>query len=276
MTRVKRRAPEREATTAFYIDVLTRLTGGRVPFLIGGTFAYGHYTGTQRATKDLDVFVRRSEVPDVLALFRGHGFRADLLFPHWLAKVRRDKFTMDIVFNSGNGCAPVDDEWFNHAAEGEILGFAVKLCPLEEMIWSKAFVMERERFDGADIIHLLRSGRELDWPRLLARFGEFWPVLLSHLILFSFVYPDRRASVPAAVMRDLLARQMDQRPDPSNRLCFGTLLSREQYLPDLQQYGYLDPRLLPPGVMTRQDAELWTAAIEAPRPGETHAPKASA
>jgi hypothetical protein len=28
----------------------------------------------------------------------------------------------------------------------------VKLMPVEESIWTKAFIMERERFDGADIV----------------------------------------------------------------------------------------------------------------------------
>jgi hypothetical protein len=59
---------------------------------------------------------------------------------------------------------------------------------VEETIWSKAFVMERERYDGADIAHLLRASAErLDWHRLLERFDAHWPVLLSHLILFGFI-----------------------------------------------------------------------------------------
>ena len=41
------------------------------------------------------------------------------------------------------------------------------LCPPEEMIWSKAFVQERERFDGADVLHVFRTlGRTLSWDRL--------------------------------------------------------------------------------------------------------------
>ena len=63
--------------------------------------------------------------------------------------------------------------------------------PIEEMIWSKAFLMERERFDGADVLHLVRARqKEINWPRLLSRFGEHWRVLLSHLVLFPYVYPN--------------------------------------------------------------------------------------
>ena len=38
----------------------------------------------------------------------------------------------------------------------ELLGVPVKHCAPEEMIWMKAYIMERERFDGADIAHILR------------------------------------------------------------------------------------------------------------------------
>ena len=41
----------------------------------------------------------------------------------------------------------MDAEWFAHARDGEVLGLPVKLCPPEEeLIRSKAFVQERERF----------------------------------------------------------------------------------------------------------------------------------
>jgi hypothetical protein len=53
------------------------------------------------------------------------------------------------------------------------------------LIWQKAYVMERERFDGADIVHLLAScAPGIDWKRLMERFGPDWRVLMSHLILF--------------------------------------------------------------------------------------------
>jgi hypothetical protein len=60
--------------------------------------------------------------------------------------------------------------------------------------------MERERFDGADIAHILRCCvAEIDWPHLLRRFGPDWRVLLSHLVVFGYVYPGERARIPAAV-----------------------------------------------------------------------------
>ena len=84
---------------------------------------------------------------------------------------------------------------------------AVQIAPAEETLWSKAFVMERERFDGADVAHIILAyGERLDWGRLRERFGAHWRVLLAHLVLFGFIYPSARSRVPVAVMEELLGR----------------------------------------------------------------------
>jgi hypothetical protein len=132
------------------------------------------------------------------------------------------------------------------------------------MIWSKAYVMERERYDGADIAHLIRAcGSRLDWQRLLDRFGPHWRLLLSHLTLFGFIYAAQRDLVPAWVMDDLLERlrQEIHTPAPEHDICSGTLLSREQYLVDIQQWSYRDARLIPVGNMSEKDTAIWTEAI---------------
>jgi hypothetical protein len=247
---------------AFYVDALGLLEAIGAPFLVGGAFAHSRYTGRDRDTKDLDVMLRREDVPRALAAFSDAGYQVDMPFPHWLGKVRREDRYIDVVFSSGNGLVSVDDRWFIHAVPAEVLGIPVSLCPPEELLWSSAFVQERERYDGAAVLHLLHAqGANLDWNRLLERFGENWPVLLSYLVLFQFAYPDRRADIPDLVMNELTNRLQCQQPEPDNRVCRGTLLSREQYLFDLDQLGYTDARLRPHGAMTPEQAEIWTKAI---------------
>jgi hypothetical protein len=246
----------------FYVDALGVLETTALPFVVGGAFAHSRYTGRERDTKDLDVMLRGEDVRHVLAAFEDAGYQVDVPFPHWLGKVHRQGQYIDVVFSSGNGIVRVDDGWFVHATPGEVLGIPVALCPAEELLWSSAFVQERERFDGAAVLHLLHA-RALffDWPRLLSRFGSNWPVLLSYLVLFKFAYPDRRADVPDEVMAELLDRQRQQPSEPDSPMCLGTLLSREQYLFDIEQLGYVDARLRPHGSMTPEQAEIWTRAI---------------
>ena len=118
----------------------------------------------------------------------------------------------------------------------------------------------------ADINHLLRaSAADLDWQRLLRRFGEHWPVLLSHLILFGYVYPAEARNVPPAVWRTLLDRAGTElgAPDDAEGICRGPFMSRAQYLIDLEAWGYRDPRLhANGGPMTRREVRDWTDAID--------------
>ena len=140
-----------------------------------------------------------------------------------------------------------------------------RLCcvPPEEIIWQKAFIQERERFDGADVAHLIRArGQTLDWRRLLDRFGPNWPVLLSHLILFRYIFPSEKDCIPAEVMRELWGRwQADLAvPAPADAPCRGVLLSRMQYLPDLERDGFSDVRLRPDGKISADEVKAWTDA----------------
>src|SRR5690606_15281576 len=138
------------------------------------------------------------------------------------------------------------------------------ICPVEETIWSKAYIMERERFDGADVAHLiLARGETMDWQRLLTRFGEHWRLLLAHLVMFEFIYPDDANRIPRWLMEILRERMIDDESLdlPSDKLCGGTLLSREQYLNDVSSWGYQDARLLPRGKMSKRDVARWTEAI---------------
>lgn len=239
------------------------LDESRIPYLVGGAYSLAHHAGITRHTKDFDVFVKQSDCQRALDLFAAKGYRTELTFPHWLGKVFDDDADafVDVIFGSGNGLCRVDDDWFKYAVSGVALDRSAKLCPAEEIIWTKAFVQERERFDGADINHLIFArGQSLDWDRLARRFTGHEPVLLGHLIFYQYVYPAERDNVPARAIDDLLARWRDA-PQPRENVCRGTFLSRQQYLVDLNERGFVDPRLAPDGPMRAQDVAHWTDAI---------------
>src|SRR5207245_1729138 len=194
-----------EKSRDFYHQLHVVLKKAEIPFLVGGAFALEYYTGVWRYTKDLDIFVRSQDCPRVLQAAAASGFQSEVIFTHWLGKIFHENDFVDVIFSSGNGVAKVDDSWFAHAVRGQILGLDTDVCPVEEMIWSKAFVMERERFDGADIAHLLHACAEsLDWDRLSHRFGKHWRILFAHLTLFGFIYPSERRRIPEALMRECL------------------------------------------------------------------------
>jgi hypothetical protein len=253
-----------QATRDFYTRTLTVLNESGVPYLVGGAYAMGTLAGVERHTKDIDVFTRQGDRDRILRVLEAAGYRTEVTFPHRLAKAWIVERFVDVIYSSGNGVAPVDDEWFEHAVDAELLGIAVRLCPPEEIIWSKSYVQERERFDGADIMHLIRkSGRHFDWRRLIRRFDDQWRILLAHLVNFGFVYPAERDVIPAWVLADLAGRLVREtgEPPPAEKVCLGTLLSREQYLVDIAIWGYGDGRIKPRGRMTADEITHWTAAI---------------
>lgn len=231
------------ATRDFYRATMSVLTEAGLPFLVGGAYALTHYTGIERHTKDLDLFVLPQDVERALETLAGAGYEVELTFPHWLGKAWREDDFIDLVFSSRNRIATVDEAWFEHAPEGRALGVGVRLCPAEEMLWSKGLIMDRERYDGADVAHLLRGcAATLDWPRLVRRYGPHWRVLLSHLVLFGFIYPGEQGGVPAWVMDALLERLQDElrSPPPRGGVLQGTLLSGTQYEVDVERWGYED------------------------------------
>ncbi len=281
--------PPAAPALAFYRHAMAALDQAGVPFLVGGAYAFAHYTGIVRDTKDFDLFILPADLDGALAALAAAGYPVERKFPHWLGKAHGDDGSfVDLIFGSGNGLTPVDEQWFRHAVAGEVIGVPVRLCPPEEMLWSKSFIMERERFDGADVAHLLHNRAEtLDWQRLLDRFAEHWRILFSHLALFGYIYPADAARIPKAVMEQLVGRLSREVPKidgaaaqaPAGNLCRGTVLSRAQYLFDLETRGYLDARLPPTGVMSPGDVALWTAAIEEdgdPRPAPAPAPAVTA
>src|SRR5438046_7581934 len=216
---------------------MAALQDGNVQFLLGGAYVVEVYSGVSRRSKDFDLYVRPRDVDAAMDALARAGYKTEMTFPHWLAKAGRGRDHVDLIFRAGNGLCEVDDSWFERARDDELLGLQVKLCAPEEMIWMKAYIMERERFDGADIAHILRRcAAEIDWPHLVLRFGPDWRVLLSHLILFGYIYPSERARIPIAIMEDLITRLRSEAIAPdAARLCRGTLLSRKQYLTAIQE-----------------------------------------
>ncbi|HXT20972.1 MAG TPA: hypothetical protein VN811_08610 [Thermoanaerobaculia bacterium] len=249
-----------EESHAFYRRMMEALRAADAPFLVGGAYALAHYTGIERFTKDFDIFLQRDDLDRVEGVLAEAGCEIQRFAPHWLSKATLGDDFIDLIWSSGNGVAVVDELWFEHAPRAPVLGVPAQLCPAEEMIWSKALIMERERYDGGDVAHLIHEqAHRLDWQRLLERFDPNWRMLLVHLVQFGFVYPQRRASIPDWVMAELVRRlRVEQRQaPPRDAVCRGTLLSRNQYAIDVERWGYRDGRLPPGGNMSQREIDIW-------------------
>ena len=233
---------QKNASAQIYREAIRTLTESDCRFMLGGAVAMFHYTGIFRDTKDLDIFCKASEYPGVLQHFAAQGYRTELTDIRWLAKVFKDDFFIDIIFDTVNNICRVDDSWYNHASEGIFEGFPVKFISAEDLIWCKIYVQNRERNDSADINHiLLKHGRQLDWQRLLTRLDQHWHLLLAQILIFQFVYPaDYQEIIPRWLFNDLMNRAHTQYdlPSPLEKVCRGPMIDQTQYEPDIREWNY--------------------------------------
>ncbi|MGC4070395.1 MAG: nucleotidyltransferase [Polyangiaceae bacterium] len=248
----------------FYRQGLQVLDRAGVQYLIGGGYAMRHYAGIHRPTKDLDLFVRPGESRFALDTLGSAGHRIEWPWPHFLGRaVSGGDAFIDVLYNSANGLTEVDDEWFEYSTEAELFGRVVRFVPVEEMLWSRCSVQERERFDGADVAHLLlRCGSSLDWQRLLKRCQGHDAMLLGHLIFFDYIYPTERC-VPDWVGEELTRRIRIKAP-PTERICRGPNLAPHQYRTDIENWGFIDARRRPHGPLRLDEIARITPADAQP------------
>jgi len=228
---------------AFYTRGLDALTASGIPFLVAGSHAVSAYTGIRRATKDLDVFVKAGDFPRVLSHFKQLGHTIAVEDERWIGKVFEGEHFFDVIFASANGTMPVTDEWFAHARETTLLDKPVCMLSPTELIWSKAFIQLRHRYDGADVVHvILKQHEHIDWERLLRHLELHWEVLLMHLLNFRWIFPSERDHVPEWLMDELLERLRHQRelPPPQIKICRGRMFSRIDYEQAVHEWGFAD------------------------------------
>jgi hypothetical protein len=233
---------QRKEAQDFYREALEMLNESGASYMLGGAFAIFHYTGIFRDTKDLDVFCKWIEYPKILKFFAEKGYRTELTDARWLAKIFKDDYYIDIIFDTTNNICRVDDSWYKHAVKAPFMGLEVLLVAPEELIWCKIYVQNRERFDGADVNHLmLKCGKDMDWQRPIFRMEQHWHLLLSQIIIFQFVYPaDFFGIIPRWLFDDLMARAHEQYdlPSPLERVCRGPVIDQTQYSIDIKEWDY--------------------------------------
>jgi hypothetical protein len=224
---------------ALFREVLTLLEEKRVPFAVSGAFALRQHTGIFRDTKDLDLFLTSRIAPCALKYLKQDGFQTEICDPVWLMKAHRDDFFVDLITGMSNAAIVVEDSWIRRARAAVVYGVETRVLAPEELIASKLFVTRRERFDGADIAHVIYGTQgKLDWDRILAIAGEHWEMLLWTLILFRYVYPAQTDYVPQTLWVDLLGKfqKLISKADPHARFR-GSLVDENMFAIDLREWG---------------------------------------
>jgi hypothetical protein len=231
--------PEQEA---LFREVLLLLNEKQVPYAVSGAFALHQHTGIWRNTKDLDLFLTPPAAARAREVLREDGFVTEVVDPVWLSKAHRDNFFVDLITGMSNGIITVDDSWIEGSARAKVTGVQTRVLAAEELIASKMFVLFRERYDGADIAHVIHGTRgRLDWDRLLHLAGDHWELLFYAMLLFKYAYPKKTDFIPREVWEMMIerTRQAIENPDPKAEFR-GSLLDERMFAIDVQEWGMKD------------------------------------
>ena len=231
-----------EEQERLFREVLQLFNERGVPYAVSGAFALQAHTGICRDTKDLDLFLVAEDVPAALRYLKQDGFETEVRDPIWLAKAHRGEFFVDLITGMSNAVVTVDRSWIERAQPALVAGVATRILGAEELIASKLFVTRRERFDGADVVHIIHGTRgRLDWQRILGLVQGHWEVVLWMLILFRYVYPAHSGYVAKEVWDDLLGRlhQELEQPNPEARFR-GSLIDPNMFAIDVEEWGMED------------------------------------
>jgi hypothetical protein len=233
-----RPSDEPEDRVELFHDVLELLKNSRIPFAVSGAFSLRQHTGICRYTKDLDLFLTAENSAAALECLRAAGMECEIADPVWLSKAWRDGYFVDLITGMSNGLITVEDSWIQRARPAVVYGVETRVLAPEELVASKIFVAKRERFDGADIAHVIYGTYgEFDWKRELELVGQHWEMLLWSLMLFRYVYPAQSHYVPSEVWCELLTRFTREVKDPNpNGLFRGSVIDENMFAIDVEEW----------------------------------------
>jgi hypothetical protein len=190
-----------DAQRAVYNNVVHQVTARGIPFAIGGSLGMAVYAGLLRPSKDLDIYVTPENKDKMIQVMTDVGLRDyyDKL-PYdrgWIYRSTTDDVIVDTIWQMANRRAAVDENWLTRGPEITVDDQTVRLIPIEEMIWSKLYVLQRERSDWPDILNLIdRRTSEIDWRYLLSRVGEDAPLLGAILTTYAWLSPENALNLP--------------------------------------------------------------------------------
>jgi hypothetical protein len=187
-----------------YKCVLEKMCAADVPFALGGGLALSVYTGCVRGSKDIDLYVLPKHRLAVIDILTGCGlqdyYSVKEYVRHWIYRGYVGEAIVDVIWAMANQRAEVDERWVTGGSMIRMFGTELRVVPVEELIWSKLYVLQRDRCDWPDILNLLNAtAATVDWDHLLERVAEDSPLVKGLLSVFSWLCPVRARSVPRRI-----------------------------------------------------------------------------
>jgi hypothetical protein len=203
---------------AVYQKAIELLQRRSIRFMLGGGFAQAAFTGRWRNTKDIDLYILPRDREGTIEVLTANGFEdyydRQAYDRSWIYRSVRSGMIVDVIWAMANQRAQVDEIWHERANRLTIRNERLAVVPVEEFLWCKIYILQRDRCDWIDIMNLLyAAGPRLDWAHLVDRLNGDTPLLRGLLSVYTWLHPERAALLP-----DSLYRRMELPPpvaDPS-------------------------------------------------------------
>jgi len=194
-----------------YQSVLSDVDRAGICVAVGGGLTVSVYGGKWRDSKDIDLYIQRSDLERVQQILKRNGlcdyFPIKAYDRKWIYRSHFRETIVDVIWAMANQRAQVDSSWLS-GPEAQVDGLKIRLLPPEETLWNKLYIMQFDRCDWPDAMNILyASGAELNWDRMLQLLGNDRPLLAGLLSVFAWVCPGRAASLPASIWPKLGVNQ---------------------------------------------------------------------
>lgn len=183
-------------------------------FALGGGLAFAEYSGHVRNMKDLDLFILPEDREAMVEAFTEAGFTdyfSEKPYDQsWIYRGVQNGIIVDMIWTFPSHRMDVDDQWLTRGKIVDVHGMKLRLLPIEELIWSKIYVFQRDRCDWPDVLNILvLQCADLDWQYLIDRMGTDSQLLGSLLSLFRWLCPRSAKDVPDWVWDQLGLLRLD-------------------------------------------------------------------
>ena len=206
---------------AVFHQTLRELAGRNISFGVGGSLAIAYYLSRVSPIRDLDVYVTPENsalaIDAVTAIGLADYYDQKPYQRHWIYRASRGDAIVDVIWAMANARTEVDPDWLCRAHPAAIDDENARIIPIEELIWSKLYVLQFDRCDWPEIINLVLAVPErIDWDRLMLRLGPDTPLLIAVLTIALWIDPEIETTFSQA-LRDRLRIDPQPKPDRNTR-----------------------------------------------------------
>ena len=197
-----------ESSWAAYEIAIDAFDKRNMPFALAGGHALACYTGRTRASKDVDFIIVPEDRELAIDTVKSCGF--DDYYDrqpydrNWIFRSCREDTILDLIWAMPNRRASVQADWLTGGPLVRVHNRTLRLIPAEELLWTKLYVLQRDRSDWPDLLNLIyAAGETLDWRHLLDMIGTDSALLASLLVIFAWLRPESARKLPQWLWREL-------------------------------------------------------------------------